>query len=179
MHIPLFHWIFGAPPPRFGRARPATPLQAGMLATILILVAASGVPARAEVTAPATPRGDAAAVRAPLLIGLLLFVAHNAELRHAIRERLSLWTTHASSRTWAWVMVVAPFLLGYGIALPVLASLGMLWPVLRKSQRAVWVLLFVTLLAVPFVADLFSRVALPMRPESTPAVVLPLPQQHW
>ena len=103
-----------------------------------------------------------------------VLVAHNAELRHAIRERLGRWATPASSNTWAWVFVIAPFLLGVGAFLPVIVSLGLLWPLLRARERTVWVLLVASLWGFPYAVRALDRMALPMRDETTLAAVLPL-----
>jgi tetratricopeptide (TPR) repeat protein len=96
-----------------------------------------------------------------------------------VRERLARWTTPASSHAWAWVLLVAPFVLGLGVALPVLAVLGLLWPVLRARERAIWVLLLATLVALPFAMQAFDRMTLPMRPTAPLATVLPLASEPW
>ena len=109
-----------------------------------------------------------------LLLAGLILVTHNAELRHAIRERLGRWATPASSNTWAWVFVISPFLLGVGAMLPVIVSLGLLWPLLRARERAVWVLLVLSLLGFPYADRALDQMALPMREETTLAAVIPL-----
>jgi tetratricopeptide (TPR) repeat protein len=113
-------------------------------------------------------------ILALIATALLVFIARNGDLRHAIQERLGRWATPASSHTWAWVLVASPFLLGCGVALPVIAGLGLLWPLLRGRERAIWVLLLASLLALPFAMRALDRLALPMRSDSTLAAVLPL-----
>src|SRR5207249_4166791 len=53
------------------------------------------------------------------------------------------------------------------------------WPVLRARERAVWVLMFVSLASLSFLAGSFDRLALPLRAESPLATVLPLGSEPW
>jgi tetratricopeptide (TPR) repeat protein len=108
-----------------------------------------------------------------LFIGLLataltmVFLRH-AELRHIWEERLRTKVGPLSTRIWAWVILLVPFAAGLGLALPVVAFLGLLWPVLRVRERTVYVVLLVTLIAAPFSGHLIGRLAAPLSEEQAP-----------
>jgi len=75
-------------------------------------------------------------VLALLLIGLLLFVSTTRSCVSDPRATLVVDDSRIEPHL-GWVMVVAPFLLDTASRCrPGFAR--MLWPVLRKSQRAVW-----------------------------------------
>jgi hypothetical protein len=64
---------------------------------------------------------------------LIVVFLHQAELRHMWQERLARWLTPSSARLWAWALLAVPFAVGFGLALPAVCFLGLLWPVLRAS----------------------------------------------
>lgn len=108
-----------------------------------------------------------------LFVGLLatslaIVFLRQAELRHLWEERLRRALTPASARAWGWTMLLLPFVTGVGLALPVVAFLGLLWPLLRVRERAVYVALLVVLLAAPFSGHLVGRLAGPLREERGP-----------
>jgi tetratricopeptide (TPR) repeat protein len=65
-------------------------------------------------------------------------------------------------------MLLVPFVSGVGFALPVAVYLGLLWPLLRARERAVYVALMVALVAAPFAGHLVGRLANPLRDERGP-----------
>jgi hypothetical protein len=65
------------------------------------------------------------------------------------QERLQRTVSPVSARTWAWAFLVIPFAAGFGLALPTLAMLGMLWPLLRNRERALVVALAVVTAIAP------------------------------
>jgi tetratricopeptide (TPR) repeat protein len=103
-----------------------------------------------------------------LAAGLVLLLIRQEELRHMWFERLGRVLSPVGARTWAWVFLALPFLAGFGLALPALLLLGMLWPVLRARERVVVVLLAAVTAAAPYGALLFGRAALAHRADSAP-----------
>ena len=110
-----------------------------------------------------------------LAVVTLIVVAGNGVLRHAMQERLGLVASRASSLGWTWTLLLAPVAIGYGVALPLVAWFGMLAPGLKARERAVGILLVVTLVALPWTTIVFDRAAVPMRAQDAPlATLLPL-----
>jgi tetratricopeptide (TPR) repeat protein len=97
----------------------------------------------------------------------IVFLRH-AELRHVWEERLRTKVSPMSTRIWAWVILVVPFVAGLGLALPVVAFLGLLWPVLKVRERAIYVALLVALVAAPCSGFLIGRLAAPLREDQGP-----------
>lgn len=109
-----------------------------------------------------------------LLLAALILLARSSELQHAVQDRLGRWSTPASSHTWAWILLCAPFVVGLGFTFPVVVGLGLLWPMLKPRERTVWVLLVLSVAGFPYAARKFDTLTLPMREESTLSKVLPL-----
>jgi Flp pilus assembly protein TadD len=103
-----------------------------------------------------------------LAAGLVLLLIRQEELRHMWVERLGRVLSPVGARTWAWVFLVLPFFAGFGLALPALLLLGMLWPVLRARERVIVVLLAMVTAAAPYGALLFGRAALAYRSDGAP-----------
>jgi tetratricopeptide (TPR) repeat protein len=103
-----------------------------------------------------------------LITSLLIVFLHQAELRHIWEERMSRWLTPGSARLWAWVILTVPFVAGLGVALPAVALMGMLWPLLRVRERAVFVAMLAALLAAPFTGPFLGRLAMPLREDRGP-----------
>jgi len=101
-------------------------------------------------------------------LGLLLIMLHQSELRHMWQERLQRTVSPVSARTWAWAFLVIPFAAGFGLALPTLAMLGMLWPLLRNRERALVVALAVVTAIAPLTATVTGRLALPVGNQDAP-----------
>jgi Flp pilus assembly protein TadD len=101
-------------------------------------------------------------------LGMLLIVLHHAELRHMWQERLERVVSPISARTWAWAFLLIPFLAGFGLALPTLFLLGMLWAVLRNRERVLVVGLAAITVLAPGTAYLTGRMTLPLENRSAP-----------
>lgn len=103
-----------------------------------------------------------------LATSILVLLLHLRELRHMFLERLQMVVSPASSGAWSWVLIALPFLAGFGVVAPVLALLGLLWPVLKPRERAVPVLLALLVVAAPFAAVGTGRLATPLQPAAAP-----------
>lgn len=103
-----------------------------------------------------------------IALGLLIVVAHQGELRHPIMERLSHWVSRPTAALWSWVLMALPWALGLGVVLPTVVLLGFLWPHLRRTERAVWIMLVAFLAAAPFIGREVGRLALPMSEDHAP-----------
>jgi tetratricopeptide (TPR) repeat protein len=103
-----------------------------------------------------------------LVTSLLIVFLRQAELRHMLEERLHRPLGPMSARVWAWGLLVVPFMAGVGLALPVVAFMGLLWPLLRGRERAVFVALLLTLVAAPFSGHLTGWLAAPLREDRGP-----------
>lgn len=107
------------------------------------------------------------AVLQALFLGLLataalIVVVHQAELRHPWKEQLRHLLTATSAEAWSWALAVMPFFLGLGPALPIVAFLALLWPVLRGRERFVTVLLVASLAVMPLLLGVLDRLTLPL-----------------
>ena len=103
-----------------------------------------------------------------LAAGLVLVGLHQHELRHMWSERLGIVLAPRSAQIWAWVFLVMPWMLGLGAALPAVVMLGMLWPVLKARERAVFVALAVLVASAPLASTLLGRLAMPLREGGAP-----------
>ena len=103
-----------------------------------------------------------------LAASLILIGRHQRELRHMWRERLGIGLSDRSAMLWSWALLVLPWVLGFGIALPTLVFLAMLWSLLRPRERTVLVGFVLLVAALPFVSTLMGRLALPMRADQPP-----------
>lgn len=116
-----------------------------------------------------------------LLAACMIVVAiRHAELRHMWQERLGRWLAPSSARLWAWGMLVIPFTLGFGLALPAVCFMGMLWPQLRVRERLLYITMVATLLAAPFAGHAIGRLAGPLHEDQGPLYgVASLPDEAW
>ena len=115
-----------------------------------------------------------------LATSLIVIGLHHAELRHIWQERLSLRLLPASARMWAWVLLLVPFVAGVGIALPAVMLMGMLWPLLRVRERALFAAMALALVAAPFSGHVLGRLATPLREDRAPLFgVTALPEASW
>jgi len=92
---------------------------------------------------------------------LIVFV-HQAELRHPWREQLRRILTSSSAEAWSWALMIMPFFLGLGPALPVAGFLALLWPMLRARERFVFMLLVASLAIMPLLLGALDRLTLPL-----------------
>ncbi|HUK61915.1 MAG TPA: tetratricopeptide repeat protein, partial [Dongiaceae bacterium] len=104
------------------------------------------------------------------LIGaaVLTVSAHHASLRHMWQERFGRHLTPTTARLWPWLVLALAFVVGLGLAMPVLVFLGMLWPVLRARERILAATLAVAVAVAPFAPVLIGRLALPLHADSAP-----------
>jgi tetratricopeptide (TPR) repeat protein len=105
---------------------------------------------------------------AVLIAGLIIVVLRLPELSHPWRERLGGLLRPETARWWAFSFTILPFLAGVGVVLPTIVFLGLLWPVLRARERAIFVLLTVGFASIPWTAALVDRLATPLDPERAP-----------
>lgn len=105
--------------------------------------------------------------------GLLIVIMHQAELRHAWSERLAQRLSPATVRWWSWGLLVLPFLLGLGPVLPVVVLLALLWPMLRRNERFVFVMLALFLGTAPLTISALDGLATPLRRDAAPYFGVP------
>ena len=98
-----------------------------------------------------------------LAAGILIVALRQAELRHGWHERLSRTLTPGYARLLSWAFLVVPYALGLGLALPTVAFLAFLWPLLKAAERALLVALVATLVAVPWITVEMDRHAAPLQ----------------
>jgi tetratricopeptide (TPR) repeat protein len=108
-----------------------------------------------------------------ILLGLiatavLIAVVRGQELRHRWQEVLAERVSRPSAIIWSWVMFCVPFALGLGPALPAVVFLGLLWPMLRWGERTVFILLTISLGAMPWCIQEFDRLGSPLREDREP-----------
>lgn len=103
-----------------------------------------------------------------LAAGFLIVCIRNRELRHRWQEALSHFVMPGTARWWSWSFVILPFLSGFGISLPTVAFLGLLWPALRARERAVFVGLVALLAGAPWVTASLDRLSTPLREDRAP-----------
>jgi tetratricopeptide (TPR) repeat protein len=111
---------------------------------------------------------------------LIVVFLHQAELRHMWEERLARWLTPSSARLWAWGLLAVPFVVGFGLALPCVCFLGLLWPVLRARERTLFITMALVLLAAPFAGRTLGRLAGPLHDDQAPLYgVARLTDEAW
>ncbi len=113
-----------------------------------------------------------------LAAALLVVWLRREDLLHAWREHLARFVSRPAARIWSWVLLLSPFALGFGLAVPALALLGMLWYSLRFRERALFVMLLVVTLSAPFASGVLQRLALPLRTEGPPFYGVPTIQNE-
>jgi tetratricopeptide (TPR) repeat protein len=110
---------------------------------------------------------------------LLIFLRHS-ELLHIWEERLGTRLMVRAARGWALAFLLLPMMVGFGLALPALLFLGMLWPHLRLRERALFVALTVMVVAAPFAPHLVGQLAVPLREDAAPFFGVPaLRDEPW
>jgi len=107
-----------------------------------------------------------------LATACLVLMARHAEIRHGIQDRLTRWVSGPTASAWSWALVLAPFVTGFGIALPAVFFMAMGWPLFRWRERTLFVVLVLSLLALPWVGTQLTRLATPMRPQSSTLAAL-------
>jgi len=103
-----------------------------------------------------------------IAVGIMIVVARNSELRHRWRERFGRFLSPRRATFWSWVVLVVPFAVGFGPALPTVLLLGLLWPVLKWMERSMFVLLIAGLVAMPWFVSQLDRLGSPLREDREP-----------
>lgn len=124
-------------------ARDSFVLQAGIAANVLFLTFQS-------------------LLAALLIAGMIVVLLRANELSHPWRERLSEILRPATARAWALAFVAVPYFAGFGVVLPTVVFLGMLWPRLRVRERAAFLMLTLGVAAIPWAVVVLDRLATPL-----------------
>jgi hypothetical protein len=103
-----------------------------------------------------------------LIAGIFILALRVPELSHPWRERLNDILRPATARWWALSFAVLPFLAGLGVVLPAILFLGLLWPVLRARERAIFVLVTLGFAGLPWTASVICRLTTPLDAERAP-----------
>lgn len=104
-------------------------------------------------------------------VALLLCWRHRNRLRHVYSELLARRLPRPRANFWGIVLVLLPWALGLGIAIPAAFTLAMLWSYLKRTERVVFVALAAMLVASPLATRLFDRLSLPARTQEPPFFV--------
>ncbi|MBI5168954.1 MAG: tetratricopeptide repeat protein [Candidatus Eisenbacteria bacterium] len=107
------------------------------------------------------------------LTALFVVWTRRNELLHPVREALGRFGSPAGARWWSLALLVLPFCVGFGLTLPAIGLLGLLWPVARVRERALFVTLTVFALTTPLALGLLERLALPMYEQAGPYYGVP------
>ena len=103
-----------------------------------------------------------------IAVGMMVVVARHSELRHRWREWFSRFMSPRRAIAWSWVILVVPFLVGLGPALPTVFLLGLLWPTLKWMERSLFVILVAGLVAMPWFVGQLDRLGSPLREDREP-----------
>ena len=95
-----------------------------------------------------------------LLAGILIVWLRRDDLTHLWQEQLGLFTTATTARWWALSFLILPFVAGFGLALPTLICLGLMWQSLRLRERALFVMLALAVGTMPLTLRVVERMAL-------------------
>jgi tetratricopeptide (TPR) repeat protein len=156
-HLTLAAWLLTS-----------SPSQAILHYAIVLDIARKNFLMQLGVSANAIYLGVQAVVLGLVFAGLLIVILHQAELRHAWAERLSRTLSPVSARTWAWALLLIPFMLGLGPVLPTALFLAILWPMLKRNERFVFICLSLVLITAPVTVAVLDRLGTPVRPGSPP-----------
>jgi tetratricopeptide (TPR) repeat protein len=105
---------------------------------------------------------------ATLLAALYVAWLRREAVRHAYDEFLRQFLSERMALVSSWALLVIPFVAGMGLALPTLFTLGAAWSSLRKSERAVTLLLLGFLIVIPIGYASLSSLCYPDHPERAP-----------
>jgi tetratricopeptide (TPR) repeat protein len=105
---------------------------------------------------------------ATIAVALLLCWRHRHRLQHVYAELLHKRFAMPHASIWAWVLVALPFAFGFGLAVPAVFTLALLWSYLKKSERFVFGALVALLFAVPAGLKTFGDLSTPARPTEPP-----------
>ncbi|MEO7867030.1 MAG: tetratricopeptide repeat protein [Candidatus Eisenbacteria bacterium] len=108
-----------------------------------------------------------------MLAGCLIVWLRREELLHTWQEQLGRFTSPTTAKWWALAFLVLPFIAGFGLALPTLLFLGLLWPALRLRERALFVVLTLAVCTLPLSLRAVERMALPLDTSGPPFYGIP------
>ena len=103
-----------------------------------------------------------------IAVGIMIVAARNSELRHRLGERFGRFLSPRRASFWSWVVLVTPFLVGLGPALPTVFLLGLAWPVLKWMERSLFVILVAGLAVMPWFVGQLDRLGSPLREDREP-----------
>jgi tetratricopeptide (TPR) repeat protein len=109
-----------------------------------------------------------------LAAGVLVVVIRVHALRHPWEEALGRWLSPETARWWSWAFVVLPYVAGFGVVLPTLVFLGLLWTSFRWRERVLAVTLTVAAAGTPVTAMLLDRLAAPLDGSRAPLFGVPM-----
>ncbi|MGH7727160.1 MAG: tetratricopeptide repeat protein [Candidatus Eiseniibacteriota bacterium] len=112
--------------------------------------------------------GLSALYLATLGVALLVCWRHRNRIRHVLQELMLRFLPENRAQIWSWVLILLPFALGLGIAIPAVFLLAVMWHYLRKSERVAFGLLVGLLCASPFVMRVFDDLSRAARVEQAP-----------
>ena len=113
--------------------------------------------------------GTALAVFLATLVCALYVVWRRREtLRHGYEEFLGQFFPPRVASAAAWALLVLPFVAGFGLALPAAFTLAAMWAGLRKSERALAVVLVGLLVSIPLTFSAVGHLAAPDHPQRPP-----------
>lgn len=108
-----------------------------------------------------------------LAAACLIVWLRRGEATHAWQEYLGRFASSRGARWWAPVLLVIPYLAGFGLTLPTLFFLGSLWPHLRVRERALFVTLLAVVVATPMFLLTIERMSLPLHENGAPFYAVP------
>lgn len=97
-----------------------------------------------------------------LFAGIFVVWLRRQDLLHTWQEQLGQFTAPATAKWWALSFLILPFCVGFGLTLPTLLFLGLLWPGLRVRERTLFVTLTLAVLTMPLTLRAVERMALPL-----------------
>src|SRR5215468_3248741 len=105
---------------------------------------------------------------ATLLTALFIAWHRREAVRHAYDEFLRQFLGERLAWFSSWALLVIPFVVGMGLALPTLFTLGAAWTSLRKSERAACLLLLGFLVVLPLGYASVGPLCYPDHPDRPP-----------
>ncbi len=103
-----------------------------------------------------------------LLAAMCIVFLRREDLSHGWSEELGRHGSRASGRIWGWGLLILPYFAGFGLMLPTLGFLGVLWPNMRIRERVLGVMLLLTVLLTPLALSSLSRFSLTLHEDQAP-----------
>ena len=105
---------------------------------------------------------------ATLAVALVLCWRHRDRLRHVYQELLAKRLPAPRAAFWGWVLLLLPFALGLGVAVPAAFTLALLWSYLKQTERFAFLTLVAMLVVSPIATGVFDELSLPARTTDPP-----------